>query len=90
MKVNSVQGMAAAGVNERSYLTQMRRPVYNDDVLDGNGSYEHPKVDVEEGPASLSQVRRPVYNDDILEGNGSYEHPKVDFEEGPGSLAQKT
>ena len=42
-KVSSVQGMSEAGVNTR--LMQMKRPVTDDDIIDGNGSYEHPKVD---------------------------------------------
>jgi hypothetical protein len=74
-KVSSVQGMSEAGVNTR--LMQMKRPVTDDDILDGNGSYEHPKVD-EGYPFALTQVRRPVYNDDILDGNGQNDHPKVE------------
>lgn len=90
LKVDSVQGMAGVGVNQRLAQRSVKAPVYNEDVLEGNGSYDIPKIDIPEGPGSLTQrfSKAPVYNEDVLDGNGSYDIPKIDIPEGPGSLSQ--
>ena len=82
--------MAGVGVNQRLAQRSVKAPVYNEDVLEGNGSYDVPKIDIPEGPGSLSQrsSKAPVFNEDVLEGNGSYDIPKIDIPEGPGSLTQ--